>query len=86
MDLFKLKIKKLKTPVDIRECLKRAEAETTEALETVRTILGSIKKDGDNALIGFIRKYDGYDADIKKIRVGKKFFKHSYIFFKIRTW
>ena len=41
--------------------------------EHVKKIVGSVKKNGDKALLKFINKYDGYKTThIKSVRISKK--------------
>lgn len=66
------KIKELKDPAEIKDHLKRPEKDNSMILETVSAIVEGIKKGGDIALIGFIKKYDGFkDAGAENIRVRK---------------
>ncbi|NWF55970.1 MAG: histidinol dehydrogenase [Syntrophaceae bacterium] len=48
---------------------RRGGAEAEKVEETVRIILGDVKKKGDSALLRFTRQYDGWDPSPAKIRV-----------------
>jgi histidinol dehydrogenase len=72
MDPVLLKIRKLNSPDQILDDLKRPEISMPEAMDAVEKILKEVNEEGDAALIRFIKKYDGYDADTGSIRVSSK--------------
>jgi histidinol dehydrogenase len=73
MSNISLKVRKLDCPEDINLYLQRTADPYKEVLEKVGMILNGVKRDGDRALLEYIKEYDGLDVpDIKKIRVGSK--------------
>jgi histidinol dehydrogenase len=69
MDPFFLEVTKLNSAKEILEGLTRPESGSADAWETVEAIIDGIKRNGDAALFGFIKKYDGYAAGKENIRV-----------------
>lgn len=57
---------------EIRKIKGRSSALAGKAAETARRIIGNIKKNGDNALIDYAKKFDGTDLSRNKIQVSKK--------------
>jgi len=73
MSNITLKVRKLDCLEDINSCLQRTVDPYPEVLEKVEMILSGVKKDGDRALLKYIKDYDGLDAsDIKEVRVRRK--------------
>src|SRR3989338_7013987 len=57
---------------EIRKIKGRSSALAGKAAETARRIIDNIKKNGDNALIDYAKKFDGTDLSRNKIQVSKK--------------
>lgn len=55
--------------------LKRSEADISEVLNSVSDILETVRKDGDQALLKYTRKFDGVDLSDKGLRVSVDEFK-----------
>ena len=71
MNSISIKIEKLDRPEDINKFIQKTDDPFSEVIEKVGSIISEVKRGGDRALLEYIKKYDGLDADdIKKIRVG----------------
>ncbi|MCD4669704.1 MAG: histidinol dehydrogenase [Actinomycetia bacterium] len=70
MSNISIKVRKLNCPEDISRYLQRTADPCREASKKVAMILDGVKRDGDRALLEYIKEYDGFDVpDIREIRV-----------------
>jgi histidinol dehydrogenase len=72
MGVISLKIEELKSPGDISRYLYDKEDISPEVISKVNIILKEVRRNGDRALIEYVRKFDGLDLnDIKDIFVSE---------------